>query len=102
MKAADKKVVAWLASDEANAKLFLAHPVEALTKAGVDLTRSEQKTLDRTHTSVNEARVIAPGVNVKQFSAVAYPNGQVGKLKDQPDRTNGKNDDFGCEPKGKE
>jgi hypothetical protein len=102
LKDADKKVVAWLAADDANGQLFIAHPVEALTKAGVDLTRSEQKNLERAHTAVNEARVIAPGVNVKQLSVTTYPKGHIGKLKDQPEKRNDKNDDFGCEPKRKE
>jgi hypothetical protein len=102
LKNGDKKVIDWLAADDANGRLFLEHPVEALTKAGVELARSEQKSLERIHTAVNELRVVGPGVNIEQFSVATYPKGQVGKLKDQPQKTNGKNDDFGCEPKGKE
>ncbi len=102
LKDADKKVVEWLAQDEANARLFLARPVEALTKAGVDLTRSEQKTLERTHRAVNEASVIAPGVKVADLSASAYPTGRVGELRPGPKMKDGRDEDRGRGPKAKE
>ncbi len=102
LKEADKKVVAWLSADDSNAQLFLSKPVEALVKAGVELARSEQKSLNRSHTTVNEARVIAPGVNIKKISVATFPKGQIGNLREQPENKNGTNEDFGCEPKRKE
>ncbi|HEX9945643.1 MAG TPA: hypothetical protein VGG03_26835 [Thermoanaerobaculia bacterium] len=102
LKGANKKVIDWLAQDAANAQLFLARPVEALIKAGVDLSRSEQKALDRTHRAVGEASVIAPGVKVANLSASAYPTGRVGTLKPGPKMKDGRTNDCGCGPKGKE
>jgi hypothetical protein len=55
LKKADKDVMAWLAEDEANARMFMARPVEALVKAGVKLTRTEQKAIDRTHREVSQS-----------------------------------------------
>jgi len=102
LKDANKKVIDWLAHDAVNAQLFLSRPVEALIKAGVGLTRSEQKTLDRTHRMVNEASVIAPGVKVSDLSALAYPKGRVGKPKPERQKPNGRDENCGCGPKGKE
>ena len=102
LKKANEKVIDWLAQDAGNARLFLARPVEALIKAGVDLTRSEQKMLDRTHRPVKEASVIAPGVKVLDLSALAYPKNRVGKLKPERKKPDGRDKDCGCGPKGKE
>lgn len=91
LKHADKAVVAWLAQDEANAKLFMARPAEALLKAGVNLTRADQKAIERTHREVREATVVGPGVNVTEFTVAAFPRGRIGKIKpgakpqDKPD-----------------
>jgi hypothetical protein len=98
LKDADKKVVAWLAQDESNAQLFLKRPIDALIKAGVELSRSELKTLERTHRAVKEARVIAPGVNVVDISTSVDPKGRVGKIK--PGLKLSK-ENFNCEPKRK-
>ncbi len=81
LKNADKTVVAWLAQDEANTLLFTANPAKALVKAGVDLSRSEQKTIERTHQEVREATVVGPGVKVSEFTVAAFPRGQIGKIK---------------------
>jgi len=81
LKKADKAVVAWLAQDEANAAQFIARPAEALVKAGVDLTRADQKAIDRARSEVGEATVVGPGVKVASFTAVAFPGGRIGKIK---------------------
>lgn len=91
LKQADKAVVAWLAQDEANAKLFMARPAEALVKAGVELTRADQKAIERTNRQVREAAVVAPGVKVAELAVATFPHGQVGRIKpgakpqDKPD-----------------
>jgi hypothetical protein len=98
LKDADKKVVAWLAQDVSNAQLFLKRPIEALVKAGIELSRTELKTLERAHRAVKEARVIAPGVNVVDISTSVDPKGRVGKIK--PGLKLSK-ENFSCEPKRK-
>lgn len=82
------RVVEWLSREPANASLFLAQPVEALLKAGVELTRAEQKALLRTFNAANEERIIPPGVKLADLSATAAPKGRVsdraGRPKPQP------------------
>lgn len=96
LKLADKAVVAWLAKDEANAQLFMQRPAEALAQAGVDLTRAELKTIERVHSEVREAAVIAPGVKVAALNVVAFPRGQVGKIKPGTRPQPKGNSDTGC------
>jgi len=96
LKKADKVVIAWLAKDEANAKLFLNRPAEALIKAGVDLTRAEQKTIDRTHHEVHQATVVGPGVKVASLTATAYTRGRIGKIKPGAKTNDEQDDNIGC------
>lgn len=98
---ANKQVIDWLAKDTGNAQLFLTHPVEALIKAGVDLTRTEQKALNRTHRAVIDATVIAPGVKVAAFTVSAFRTGRVGNLKPGPRRADSREDDRGNASQGK-
>lgn len=102
LREANQKVINWLAQDKANAQLYLARPIEALKKVGVDLTRSEQKALERTHRVVKETSVVAPGVKVADLSASAYPRGRVGEIRPGPKMKDGRAQDSGCGPKGKE
>ena len=95
-KAANKKIMGWLAQDAANARLFLAQPVEAMLKAGVDLTRAEQKTLNRAHRMVREAAVIAPGVNIENLGVTAHPTGRIGAVRPKPKAKDGRDSDCGC------
>ncbi|MEK6375579.1 MAG: hypothetical protein AABO58_23115 [Acidobacteriota bacterium] len=97
---ADKKVTQWLSKDAANAQLFLVRPVEALLRAGVDLTRAEQKVLDRSHRAASEERVIAPGVKVAQLSVTASTKGRVGDPRPRP-KKNHEDGDCGCGESGK-
>jgi len=99
----DKPIVAWLAKDAANAKLFLADPLAAIREAGVQLTRAEEKALARAHSQVSATRVVGPGTNVASLSAQVYPKGRVGSIgSTKPDgKPEGKTDDFGCGPKRK-
>lgn len=96
LRRSDKTVIAWLAQDQANARLFMARPAEALVKAGVDLTRAEQKAIDRTHGQVSEAAVVAPGVKVASLTAAAFPRGQVGKIKPGARPDDASPDNVGC------
>lgn len=104
LRDANKKVVAWLAADTANTQLFLAKPVEALMKAGVELTRTEQKALGRTYSANHEDTVIAPGVKITDLTAVAHPTGRVGGIKPGGGTTTTGGRDVGCgfTRKGKE
>ena len=102
LKDANMKVINWLAQNAANAKLFLAQPVEALMKAGIDLSRSEQKTLDRAHRVVAEVSVVGPGVKILDLSASAHPTGRVGELIPGEKFKDGRAEGCGCKPKGKE
>lgn len=78
--ASDKKMIAWLARDEANTRLFLSHPAEAMKKAGIDLSRAEQKLLHRTREEVAQSTMIGPGVKVVNISTAVFPDGRIGKL----------------------
>ncbi|MEE8574104.1 MAG: hypothetical protein V3T30_01725 [Thermodesulfobacteriota bacterium] len=95
LKDANKQISIWLAKDTVNAELFMAHPVEAMTQAGVDFTRKEQKTLLRAHQGVKEVSMVAPEVNVKKISVSATAKGSVKKpaKKTQTKR----DDDCGCD-----
>jgi hypothetical protein len=96
LKKADKAVVAWLAQDKANAGLFIAKPAEALVKAGVDLTRVDQKAIDRTRSEVDQATVVGPGVKVASFTAAAFPNGRIGEIKPGAKPQDKPNDNIAC------
>lgn len=96
LKDADKAVVAWLAEDGANARLFVARPAEALLKAGVDLTRADQKAIDRTHREVAQAAVVGPGVKVVSFTATAFPRGHIGRIKPGAKPDDDGNENIGC------
>ncbi len=85
LKQADSKVIAWLTQDQANAARFIEQPVESLKKAGVELTRAEQKLLHRTHEEVRNAAVLPPGAKVNDLTTAAFPKGRVGKIR--PDAT---------------
>lgn len=77
---ADKAVVSWLAADRANAGRFLADPVAALRDAGVKLSRAEEKAIARAAVAAEATRVVAPGVDVTDVAAAAYPSGRVGQI----------------------
>lgn len=96
IKKADKTVIKWLAHDEANARLFMARPAEALLKAGVDLTRAEQKAIDRTHHEVVQVSIVSPGVKVARFTAAAFQRGQIGKFKPDSKPKDKSKDNLGC------
>ncbi|HZI67103.1 MAG TPA: hypothetical protein VFF17_11110 [Thermoanaerobaculia bacterium] len=100
-KDVNKKVIEWLAREPANARLFLERPVEALLKAGVELTRAEQKALARSRSAASDSMVVPPGVNVVGLTVSAYPKGRVGGLKRGP-RPKKEHDAAECEPTGKE
>lgn len=84
LRDASKRVMEWMARDAANANLFLTQPVQAMLTAGIELTRAEQKMLERTYAGVKAASVIAPGVKVVDLSATAHQKGKVGGLKAGP------------------
>jgi hypothetical protein len=96
LKLADKAVVAWLAKDAANARLFMERPAEALALAGVDLDRGEMKTIERVHSEVREAAVVAPGVKVAALNVAVFQRGQVGKIKPGTSSQNKRDSDAGC------
>ncbi len=96
LKDADNAVIAWLGEDEANARLFVARPAEALVKAGVDLTRADQKAIDRTHREVAQIAVVGPGVKVASFTATAFPRGRIGRIKPGAKPKDEHNDNISC------
>jgi hypothetical protein len=95
LRKADKKMVAWLTQDQANAARFLEQPAESLAKAGIELTRSEQKLLHRTHEEVRNAAVVPPGANIKELNTTVFPKGRVGKIKPGAKPKDGKSK-IGC------
>lgn len=99
---ANDKMISWLTQDEGNPRYFLEHPVQALIKAGVDLTRVEEKALDRLHQLVKETRVIGPGVKIIDLSTSMNPNGRVAEPQPISFTTSHRDKDCGCGSKGKE
>jgi hypothetical protein len=89
IKDASKGVIAWLARDPANTRLYLADPVAGLVAAGVELTRAEQKALSRAHQPVREASVVPPGVEVTELTVKAVPRGKVGDFKPADETSTG-------------
>jgi hypothetical protein len=102
LRDANQKVISWLNADAANSRLFLNSPVEALKKAGVELTRPEEKAIDRVHRDNNEAGAIAPGVRITDLNAAAHPTGRVGSTKPGSTVTGGREVGCGFKRKGKE
>ncbi len=52
LREANKKMIEWLTSDAGNAQLFVKRPVQAMLRAGIELTRVEQKAMERTYMGV--------------------------------------------------
>jgi hypothetical protein len=73
-KANNRRVIEWMAQSAANATLFLHNPVEALQKAGVKLSRAEQKELSRTFSEASAVNMISPGVKINSFTASTTKN----------------------------
>ena len=96
------RVIEWLAKDKDNSRLFMERPVEALVKAGVELTRSEQKAINRTHGAVSEASVVAPGVRVKKLSVSVDPKARISKEGSTTKKKKESDEDCNCKPNGKE
>ena len=102
LRDANKNVIAWLAKEEANAEFFLAEPVQALLKAGVELTRTEQKALQRQHNLVSEVSMVPPGVDITHLSAKAFSKGSIGKINPRRKKSPESNDDCACGSEEKE
>lgn len=97
---ANRRIVAWLAQDPANAAHFLARPVEALARAGVELSRAEQKALGRLHEAATETRVVAPGVRITRLAVAANAKGRVPDPEQAPrKRPDSREKDCGCDGK---
>lgn len=99
---ADRRVSDWLLADDANPELFFSRPVEALKRAGVELSRAEQKTLLRAHQAFNEAAVVGPGVRVAGLSVSMRRRNRAGEPGREPGPVSGslpgpgRSDDCGC------
>ena len=97
----DRRVIEWLARDAGNARLFIEQPIEALKRAGVELTRTEEKALVRLSSASRDAALLPPGVRVTALNVVAHPKGRVGSIKATPvqdrirDLQKGREDDCG-------
>ena len=61
--------MAWLNQSVEHAHLFLEQPVESLIKAGVKLSREDQKHLSRNVEEVKSMAMVSPGVRVTHFTA---------------------------------
>lgn len=61
----------WLNRSEANARLYFVNPASALAKAGLGLSVSELKTLDRVHSAASKQLLVGPGVGIVGFAAAA-------------------------------
>jgi hypothetical protein len=99
----NKRVMEWLANDSKNAQMFMSQPVQALLKAGIELTRAEQKLLATCHAGVRDAAIVGPGVRVERFDTAVHPKGRVGEIKGSPTQADVQDHDCGCggKPKGK-
>lgn len=79
LEESDRKIVDWLAKTASNRQLFITRPVDALVAAGVDLTRSERKSLLRIHRAATETNVLPPGAEIAKVSVTT--------AKDRGDKT---------------
>ncbi|MFE9785192.1 hypothetical protein ACFYO7_07420 [Nocardia salmonicida] len=74
LKAADQLVLDWLAQDRSHPKLFLVKPVDAMLKAGVELSRREQRMLERLHAAASETNTLPPGTSIARLSIAGIPD----------------------------
>jgi hypothetical protein len=88
----NKKMVDWLAKSPENAKVFLDNPTHALTIAGVELQRADQKQIHRNFDATKEANLLSPGMEIKKFDAFF----QTGKIKKVAESEKNKNKDNDC------
>jgi hypothetical protein len=102
LREANAKMLEWLSQDAAHARLFLEQPVSALLKAGVELTRAEQKALTRSHRAVRETAVVPPGVTLNTLTVSADPKRRIGMPRPSSKQPNAPDSDCGCGPRGKE
>jgi len=75
---ANSAVIAWLAESRDNAEQFVADPVGALARAGVELTRAQANELRRAHGAVRYDAVLPPGARVTKLTVAATTRGKVG------------------------
>lgn len=61
----------WLNRSESNARLYFDNPAAGLAKAGVGLSVSELKTLDRIHAAASKQLLVGPGVRIVGFTVAA-------------------------------
>jgi hypothetical protein len=92
----NKKMMGWLTSDAGNAHLFLQKPVESMLKAGIKLSREDQKQLSRNVEEIKAMAMIPPGARVTHFTAGTHK----GKVTKEPEKKSGKDKssekDCGC------
>jgi len=94
---ANEHLINWLAQDPVNAEDFLGHPVEALMKAGIELTRADQKALTRAHAAARNAATIPPGARLVGLSATADVSGVVvDEHRSHPQGAGGNSQGCGC------
>ena len=91
----NRKVMAWLNQSAEHAHLFLEQPVESLIKAGVKLSREDQKHLSRNVEEVKSMAMVSPGVRVTHFTA-GTSKGKVTKEEKKPEKTKKGDKDCGC------
>jgi hypothetical protein len=76
---ANNKMVAWLGKSEENIHAYLADPVASLKKAGIELERADQKTIARNFENFKAENLLAPGMNLKNFTGV-FKKGKITKV----------------------
>jgi len=74
---ANKAVTAWLAASEENQHAFLTDPVAALSRAGVQMDRAQQKSIARLREALGQAQTIVPGMQLRSIQTKANKSGQV-------------------------
>jgi len=83
---ADSAVIAWLAEDADHAAQFIADPLGALSRAGVELTRAQAQEVSRAHAAVRADAVLPPGARITKLAVTATRRGKVGDGRPVHDR----------------
>ena len=73
----NKAMTEWLARDASHQAAFIADPVGAFAKAGIELDRSHAKALMRVRESLGAAEAVAPGLRIMTVRTSANPKGRI-------------------------
>jgi hypothetical protein len=77
LRDSNRKMIEWLARDGSHQSAFIADPVEAFARAGIDIERAHVKALRRVREALGGAEAITPGLQVMSVRTSVDVNGKV-------------------------